>query len=100
MPQPALVLDNVTAGYGEHRVLDALSLRIGTGEFVVVIGPNGCGKSTFLKTAAALLRPVSGSVELFGRPVQKLKPSERAGLLGVVPRRSSRRWLIRSARLS
>jgi iron complex transport system ATP-binding protein len=87
MPQPALVLDNVTAGYGEHRVLDALSLRIGTGEFVVVIGPNGCGKSTFLKTAAALLRPVSGSVELFGRPVQKLKPSERAGLLGVVPQK-------------
>ncbi len=87
MSLSALSIDAVTAGYGEHRVLDSISMEIGSGEFVVLIGPNGCGKSTLLKTASALLRPASGRVSLFGHDVQKLKPSERSKLLGVVPQK-------------
>ncbi len=87
MSLSALAIDSVTAGYGEHRVLDSISMEIGSGEFVVLIGPNGCGKSTLLKTAAALLKPVAGRVSLFGHDVQKLKPSERSAMLGVVPQK-------------
>ena len=72
-----LALDNIEATYiSEGRVLPVLkeiSLRVGEGEFVSVIGPSGSGKSTILKIAAGLLQPDSGrvmvnSVDLTGKP--------------------------------
>ena len=87
MSVPALSIESVSAGYGDHLVLDSLSVQIAKGEFVVLIGPNGCGKSTLLKTVAALIRPSSGTVRLFGEDVRKLRPSARSRILGVVPQK-------------
>lgn len=49
--------------------LEAFDLEIGDGEFVAIVGPTGCGKSTTLGLVAGLARPQAGSVRLFGEPV-------------------------------
>src|ERR1700750_202217 len=50
MPDPALIdFQHVTVMRGETLALDDVSIRIGAGEHVAIIGPNGCGKSTFIK---------------------------------------------------
>ncbi len=87
MERAALTFSDVSAGYRARKVLDEVTFTVNEGELVSLIGPNGCGKSTLLKTAAALIKPLSGRVELFGRDVQRIKPAERASLLGVVPQK-------------
>src|SRR6185436_3294929 len=64
--------------------LDGLGLAVEAGEVVALIGPNGCGKSTFLRVAAGLLRPERGSVVLDGVPV--VEPDGRIGLVFQEPR--------------
>jgi len=64
-----LRLDNVTTYYGEIRILEGVSLEVGDGEVVCLLGGNASGKSTTLKTALGLVRPRSGSVQLEGEDV-------------------------------
>jgi NitT/TauT family transport system ATP-binding protein len=64
--------------------LDGLSLDVGGGEIVALIGPNGCGKSTFLRVAAGLLAPARGQITLDDRPISE--PDERIGLVFQEPR--------------
>jgi NitT/TauT family transport system ATP-binding protein len=64
--------------------LDGLSLDVAGGEIVALIGPNGCGKSTFLRVAAGLLAPEHGRITLDGRPITE--PDERIGLVFQEPR--------------
>ena len=64
-----LRLDNVTTYYGEIRILEGISIEVGEGEVVCLLGGNASGKSTTLKTALGLVRPRSGSVELEGEDV-------------------------------
>ncbi len=61
-----LRLERVTAGYGGTVVLREVSLEVGSGEIVALLGRNGVGKSTLLKTAMGFLRPRSGSVAFAG----------------------------------
>ncbi|MDP3138875.1 MAG: ATP-binding cassette domain-containing protein, partial [Burkholderiaceae bacterium] len=55
------------------------TLRIRAGEFVSVVGPTGCGKSTLLNIGAGLLPPTSGSVRVFGEPLEGI--IRRAGIM-------------------
>jgi NitT/TauT family transport system ATP-binding protein len=64
--------------------LDGLSLDVAGGEIVALIGPNGCGKSTFLRVAAGLLAPERGRITLDGRPITE--PDDRIGLVFQEPR--------------
>lgn len=59
----AAELEGIKAGYDEHTVLDKVSLMIEAGEKVAVIGPNGIGKSTFVKLLAGDVQPSNGSVK-------------------------------------
>lgn len=74
---------------GKVTALDNISLSLASGELLVINGPSGCGKSTLLLTAAGLLRPDKGGVQLLGRENPYSLPPERrsqlrGGLIGFV----------------
>ena len=75
---------NLFFSYGEKKLLEGISLKLEPGQFTVMLGPNGGGKSTLLKLLTGELRPDSGKVLLDGRPVGEYPGRERAKRLGVV----------------
>jgi len=72
----SLVVDGIHAYYGHIHALHGISITVEEGEIVTLIGANGAGKSTTLKTIAGFLRPRPGSVLLEGRAIQGLPPHE------------------------
>jgi branched-chain amino acid transport system ATP-binding protein len=72
----------LTAFYGDFQALYGIDLRLEEGETVAIIGANGAGKSTFLKTVVGLLATERGSVRLAGRPIGGLPAADivRAGI--------------------
>lgn len=77
-PPPALEIADVSVGYGPVAVLKDVSLRLGSGQITALLGPNGAGKTTLLKTVAGLLKPGSGSINLYGQRIDALPPHRRA----------------------
>src|SRR6266851_8042307 len=63
---PLLVLDAVSVGYGPVPVLREVSLRVDEGEMVCLLGANGAGKSTTVRTISGLLRPTAGTITFLG----------------------------------
>ena len=81
-----LCLDEVTTYYGEMRILEDVSLEVGEGELVCLLGGNASGKSTTLKTVLGLVRPRSGRVEFLGEDVTEQPTSRRIALgMAIVP---------------
>jgi branched-chain amino acid transport system ATP-binding protein len=81
-----LCLDEVTTYYGEMRILEDVSLEVGEGELVCLLGGNASGKSTTLKTVLGLVRPRSGRVEFLGEDVTEQSTSRRIALgMAIVP---------------
>lgn len=83
-----LTLDTLGIGYGSGKtmkcLLPPLTARAFEGELVAVIGKNGIGKSTLLKTIAGLLRALSGSVNIAGKNISEYSRQELASLTGYV----------------
>lgn len=74
------------AYYGQAHILSDVSLEVDGGEVVVLLGRNGAGKSTTMKSVMGLVRPARGSVEFQGRRIERLAPYRIARLgLGYVP---------------
>ena len=81
-----LRVSEVDTYYGEIRILQGLSLEVGAGELVCLLGGNASGKSTTLKTILGLVRPRRGTVELGGEDVTQRPTSYRiAHGLAIVP---------------
>src|SRR3954471_24640778 len=72
-----LVLETVSKSFGHARAVCDLSLRVGDGEFVVLLGPTGAGKTTTLRLAAGLETPDKGSVRIAGREATFDTPAAR-----------------------
>ena len=77
-----LRLEGVYAGYGRAPVLSDVSVEVEQGDLVCLVGANGAGKSTTLKTISGLLRPSAGRIVFDGREIQGWKPQDilRAGI--------------------
>ncbi len=68
-----LSVESLVAGYSGNPVIGPVSFSLQKGEALLVTGPNGIGKTTLLKTLATILRPLSGSITLFGEDVRRQK---------------------------
>ena len=79
---PLLELKNVASYYGSVQALKSVSLRVEQGEVVTLLGANGAGKSTTLRTISGLLRPASGEVWFDGQPIHNMAP-EKIVRLGI-----------------
>jgi branched-chain amino acid transport system ATP-binding protein len=81
-----LEVESLNAWYGAAQVLFDLTLQVGRGEAIALMGRNGAGKSTTIKAVMALMARRSGTVRFCGRDVSRLRPYEIARLgLGFVP---------------
>jgi branched-chain amino acid transport system ATP-binding protein len=76
---PLLELENVVATYGHVAALKGLSLTIEQGEIVALLGANGAGKSTTLRTISGLLKPRSGRLQFMERSIAGLSPGAVVG---------------------
>src|SRR5260370_9438602 len=82
---PLLALHMVTVMAGEFTALQDITLRVEAGEHVCILGPNGCGKSTLIKTITRECYPVANegsSISIFGR--ERWNVFELRSLLGIV----------------
>ena len=69
---PALVTENITAGYGRNVIISNISLSCESGTITTIIGPNGAGKSTFAKTLVGILRTQTGSIAVNGKDITRM----------------------------
>jgi iron complex transport system ATP-binding protein len=77
--------ENLSIGYRDRLVGSGLDLRLSTGEVLALLGPNGGGKTTLLKTLIGLLQPRSGEVRLGDRRLGSYTSRDRARLIAYVP---------------
>ncbi|MBE9819090.1 ABC transporter ATP-binding protein [Campylobacter concisus] len=80
-----LSVENLSFSYGAKQILQNLSLSLKSGETLAILGPNGIGKSTFLKIILGLLKAKGGQILIDGRDHASLSGKERAKLVGYVP---------------
>ncbi len=73
---PMLEVEGINTYYGNIHALKNVSLHVEQGEVVTIIGANGAGKSTMLKTASGLLKPRTGSIRLAGEDLTRLRAHE------------------------
>jgi branched-chain amino acid transport system ATP-binding protein len=85
-PEPLLRLDGVDTYYGPIHILQGLSLDVGPGELVCLLGGNASGKSTTLKTVLGIVQPRNGTVHFDGEDVTSRSTSYRIGKgIAIVP---------------
>lgn len=77
MKETILELQNITKQFGDTKVLNGISLCIGKGEFITLLGASGCGKTTTLRIIAGLETPDQGKVVLAGKDVTDTEPNRR-----------------------
>jgi len=82
---PALELSRVSQCYGEQQILTEVSFQVQAGEFFVIIGPNGSGKTSLLKIAGGLLRPAAGRVRVLQQDIQAYSRRCLSRRLAMVP---------------
>ena len=84
-PASRLAARRLTISYTHRIVVHELDLEIPDGSFTVLIGPNGCGKSTVLRALARVLKPSGGEVVLDGAPITSLHSRHVARTVGLLP---------------
>ncbi|MGX5734795.1 ABC transporter ATP-binding protein [Bosea thiooxidans] len=74
-----LKVSELTAGYGRTTILQNVSIEIGKGEVVTIIGANGAGKTTLLRAISGLVKPSAGSIAFDGHPIAGASPADIVG---------------------
>ncbi len=75
-PSPMLLIENLQVAYGKVQALWGVSLGIEKGQIVALVGANGAGKTSLLKTISGLIRPVGGSITFEGMPLARATPTQ------------------------
>ena len=86
---PALEARGLTLGYDGRVVIDSLDLQIERGSITTLVGANGCGKTTLLKSLGRILKPSAGSVALGGSPIASMSTKSVARQLAMLPQSPS-----------
>ncbi len=81
-PDIILKLSNVESYYGPIMAIRGISLQVPRGQIVTLLGANGAGKTTVLKTISGILDPQKGSIEFLGKPIQRME-ADRIVRLGL-----------------
>ena len=76
MTEPVLKVQSLRKEFGGLVAVKDVSFEVGEGEFVGLIGPNGCGKSTTFNCISGLLEQTSGRIEMFGEDISELRPDQ------------------------
>ena len=76
MASPVLRVSDLTKDFGGLRAVDSVSFHVSEGEFVGLIGPNGCGKSTTFNCISGMLESTSGTVEVLGQDATDMRPDQ------------------------
>jgi len=71
-----LEAEDISVHYGKAQILHGVNLKVEKGEIVAIMGPNGTGKTVFLRTISGLLRPTTGSITFLGERIDKLPSHE------------------------
>lgn len=82
-----LAIRGLTVSYGQKPAVFSVDMTVVPGAMTAIIGPNGAGKSTLLKAALGIVEPLSGQVQVFGRPL-----GDQRGRIAYVPQRASVDW--------
>ncbi len=80
---PVVELRHVTVAYEDHIALEDVNLQVPRGSFVAIIGPNGAGKTTLLRVILGLVKPLSGTVRVFGKAPWEMREERKR--IGYVP---------------
>lgn len=73
MNKPKIVVNNLTKKFGDLLVLDDISFEVNKGDFVCIVGPTGCGKTTFLNLLVKLIEPTAGKILIDGEEADPKK---------------------------
>ena len=84
-PRPLLQARDLAFGYAGEPLVSGLRLDLTPGQAMAIIGPNGTGKTTLLRTLGGLIPPLAGSIELDGADLSGLRPRQRARRVAVLP---------------
>lgn len=82
-PDPALVIEDLDAGYGRMQILHGFNLAVGKGQSVCLIGPNGAGKSTVLHSIYGFTSIMGGRIRARGRDIAGLNPNAKLKAAGI-----------------
>ena len=82
-----LSVSSVSIGYRDHTVAENISFQLDEGEILTLLGSNGCGKSTMLKTLCGSIPAISGEIDIEGRPLQSFTAKEKAERIALVTTR-------------
>ena len=77
--------DHVSISYGKKQILDDVSMEFEKGKITTIIGPNGCGKSSLLKTIPRTVTPISGTAIFEDKPIKSYSPKELAKKIAYLP---------------
>ena len=80
-----MIINDITVGYQDTKVIENLTLKVGEAEFCAIIGPNGAGKSTLLKSLIGYIPLQNGKIEIDGKNISEWNKKKLAQRISLIP---------------